>query len=64
MKEKKLKINRPCRKCKKIPKEGFYLSRILRYDWICPKCCDKSVVRVRKKRIKRIKKLMEEGKNK
>ena len=34
----KVRVNKKCRKCGKVPEEGFFISRATRRDWICPKC--------------------------
>lgn len=33
---------KPCRKCNKIPENGYSPSRVLRSDWICQACNNKN----------------------
>lgn len=51
----KIKINKRCRLCKKIPEEGYFLSRASRHDWICPDCVTKEGKKFREKRKNKLK---------
>ena len=42
----------PCRVCGKVPEDGYYHSKILRSDWICPDCCNKQVKKQREDKAK------------
>lgn len=34
----RVKVDKPCTLCGKVPKEGYYPSRAEKHDWVCPKC--------------------------
>ena len=50
MNEEKIKKNKPCIKCKKVPEFGFFHSYVVNYYWVCPECSKKKVYENRKKR--------------
>lgn len=42
-------VNKSCRVCKQIPKNGFFKSKVKRADYICPECCKLETYRNRNK---------------
>jgi rubrerythrin len=59
MLKKRVKEKKKCRKCGKVPKAGYFISRAIRNDWVCPDCCSIISKEIRDEKRKTI----EEGDN-
>ena len=49
------KVEIPCRECGEIPETGYFISRIVRNDWVCPECCNVMSKKIREDKLKAIK---------
>ncbi len=56
LKERVYTDDHPCRYCLKIAPHGFYKSRAIRFDWICPRAHNKKIAEQRraKRNIRKI----------